>query len=395
MTERLYVEDPSLLRFEAHVVERLVEDGLPAVVLDRTAFYPEAGGQPCDMGSLSGVPVVAVKERAGVILHVLGAPPPPTPAVTGEVDSIRRRDHVQQHHGQHLLSRALELKADATTIAFHLGSVDTTIDLDRAIDDAHAADAETLANEVIWQARPVTTRVTSRAEVERLGVPLPAEAGERIRLVEVEGFDLQPCGGTHPRTTAEVGAVLILSHERYKGGTRVHFVCGHRALAAWREKRAILNQVRGVVSATGTAIPEAVRHMADALQAAQHERRDLMRRVVDAEAHRLVTNAPAGAQVVAAVYEGWAPEDLRALATRAVELAECVALLGSRTDRAHLVFAQSEGLNHDIPGLLRVAVDLLGGRGGGRGNLAQGGGPRLDVLDEALTQAAATLRTAR
>jgi alanyl-tRNA synthetase len=395
MTEKLYLDDASLLRFEARILDRLSEEGQPAVVLDRTAFYPESGGQPADTGTLAGIPVVAVRERAGVVLHLLGGPPPSSLVVSAEVDGARRRDHVQQHHGQHLISRALELTAGAKTVAFHLGSKDATIDIDRALGDAQAAEAETLANEVVWQARAVESRILARAEAEALGVELPPEAGDRVRIVAVEGFDVQACGGTHPRTTAEVGAIQLLSHERYKGGTRVHFVCGQRALTAWRERRSALDAVGSLVSAAGAAIPDAVRQMVDAIQAAQHERRDLMRRVVDAEAHRMVTNAPSGAQVVAAVYDGWAPEDLRALAARATELAQCVALLGSRTDKAHLVFAQSEGLGHDIAGLLRDAAELLGGRGGGRGNLAQGGGPRLDLLDEAITGAAAALRSAR
>ncbi len=389
-TERLYHHDPYLLDFEATVTGRWQHEGRLAVTLDRTAFYPESGGQPFDTGTLSGVPVLAVIEEGLGVLHVLGAALEES-RVQGRVDGERRRDHRQQHHGQHLLSRALVDLFSARTVSFHLGAEASSIDLDREVSEEQVRAAEDRTNEVVWEARPVEVKVVSRAEARALGVEPPPEAGEAIRLVEARGFDLQPCGGTHPRSTAEVGVVLVLDRERYKGGSRVRFVCGHRALAAVRERTAVLDRLGALLCAPLSGLPEAAQRTLAALTEATRQGRLLRERALEGEArHLLATAAPPAA--VVSVYDGWPPEDLRALAMQLVALSPCVALLGSRGDKAHLVFAQSPGLPHDIPALLKAAVETVGGRGGGRGDLAQGGGERPALLDEALARAAAAVR---
>jgi alanyl-tRNA synthetase len=218
------------------------------------------------------------------------------------------------------------------------------------------------------------------------------DAGDTIRLIEVEGFDLQACGGTHPRRTAEVGVVLVLSHERYKGGSRIRFVCGHRALAAARQRQAMLDELGAVFSSGLTGLADAARRTLGQLREAERRGQDLLDRAMEGEARRLLAEAGGAPLVVARAYEGWPAADLRVLAGHLVALAPVVALLGSRADKAHLVFAQSEGMPHDVAGLLREAVALVGGRGGGRGNLAQGGGDRVERLDEALAQAERTVR---
>jgi alanyl-tRNA synthetase len=307
------------------------------------------------------------------------------------VDGERRRDHRQQHHGQHLLSRAFVDLFSARTASFHLGAEASSIDLDREVGAEQVRAAEARTNEVVWEARPVEVKVVSRAEARALGVEPPPEAGEAIRLVEARGFDLQPCGGTHPRSTAEVGVVLVLDRERYKGGSRVRFVCGHRALAAVRERTAVLDRLGSLLCAPLSGLPEAAQRTLAALTEATRQGRLLRERALEGEARRLLATAAPPAAVVS-VYDGWPPEDLRTLAVQLVALSPCVALLGSRGDKAHLVFAQSPGLPHDIPALLKAAVQTVGGRGGGRGDLAQGGGERPALLDEALARAAAAVR---
>jgi alanyl-tRNA synthetase len=395
LTERLFRDDPYLLEFDAAVLARREHEGRPAVVLDRTAFYAESGGQPSDAGTLDAVPVVAVIEEGEDILHVLERPIGST-RVHGSVDADRRRDHRQQHHGQHLLSRALVEVAGARTVSFHLGATVSTIDLDRDVGEAAVRAAETRANEVVWECRPVSVKTVSANEARALGVEPPEGTGDSVRIVEAEGFDRQPCGGTHPRSTSEVGVVLVLGRERYKGGSRVRFVCGHRALDACRKRNTVLDGLSGTFSAPIEALPEAASRTVDRLAESDKRVRDLTERALEGEARRLLAEATssraASPTTVVAAYDGWPVAELRSLALHLVRLSPCVALLGSRSDKAHLVFAQADGLGHDIPALLRTALADVEGRGGGKGNLAQGAGERLDRLDEALRRAAAALR---
>lgn len=396
VTDRLHLNDSYALDFEARVLSCREHDGRPVAILDRTAFYAESGGQPWDTGTLGDARVMEVVEEDGEVLHVLDRPVPEGP-VTGHVDGDRRRDHREQHHGQHLLSQAFVELAEARTVGFHLGSEVTTIDLDRPVTSQKMREAELRTNEVVWEARPVQVRVVSADEARAAGATPPDGVEEGIRLVEAYGFDLQPCGGTHPHSTAEVGMVMITGSEGYKGGTRVSFVCGHRAHRAIAARRDVLDQLVGVLSAPLEGLVQAAHQVKNALAESQKERRGLLERALDGEARRLLAEADATMaepSVIVGAYEEWSPGDLRVLAQRIVAQAPSVALLGSRSDKAHLVFAQSEGLPHDIPALLRAAVETLGGRGGGRGNLAQGGGERVSALDDALEQAAATVRGA-
>jgi alanyl-tRNA synthetase len=400
LTERLFRDDPYLLEFDAVVLARREHSGRPAVVLDRTAFYAESGGQPSDAGTLGGVPVVAVIDEGPDVLHVLERALEGT-RVHGRVDERRRRDHLQQHHGQHLLSRAFVEVANARTVSFHLGTAVSTIDLDREVGEPEIRAAESRANAVVWEARPVSVRTLSAAEARALGIEPPPDAGDAVRIVEAGGFDRQPCGGTHPRSTAEVGVVIVLGRERYKAGTRVRFVCGHRALDACRERNTVLDGLSRILSAPIEALPEAASRTVDRLADSDKRVRDLTERALEEEARRLLAEAPAHSAglptgtppVVVAAYDGWPLADLRALALHLVRLSRCVALLGSRSDKAHLVFAQSEGLGHDIPALLSSALEHVEGRGGGKGNLAQGAGERPDRLDDALRRSAAGLRS--
>jgi alanyl-tRNA synthetase len=396
-TRRLHRDDPYLLEFDARVLARLEHDGRPAVVLDETAFYAESGGQPWDLGTIGAVPVLAVVEKGDEVVHVLGAPLL-ADHVHGSVDAERRRDHRQQHHGQHLFSRALLEIAGANTVSFHLGGEVSTIDLDRAVSDDQVDRALRRTNDVIWEARPVRVRTTTRAEAEALGVTVPEEAGDAVRLVEAEGFDLQPCGGTHPRSTAEVGCIALVGQERYKGGSRLRFVCGHRAFAAAREQGRILDKLAGLLSSSRADLPEAVERLLDQAVASRKAMAALLERALRLEARHLYAEAAADRTspptIVVARFEGRDPEELLGLAQALVAEGRCLALLGTATGKAHLVFAQSPGVGCDVPGLLKEAVVFLGGRGGGRGDLARGGGDDVARLEEALARAAAAARTA-
>lgn len=400
MTDRLYHRDPYLLDFEARVGSLVEHEGRPAVALDRTAFYAESGGQPWDTGVLESARgasrVVAVVESGSDVLHVVDDPRPLEPGlpVRGHVDGERRRDHRQQHHGQHLLSRAFVEVAGARTVSFHLGARECSIDLEREVTPAQVSAAVQRANEIVWDARSVSVRVVSRAEAQALGVGVPDHAGDEVRLVEAAGFDRQPCGGTHPRITSEVGLVLALGSERHKGGSRVRFACGHRALSLAEEHYAALREAGALLSSGPEAVPELVGRTLEQLAESGRRLRAMQEQLVAGELAALLSRARTepGVAVLPRVLEGWDPAPLRQLAVRLTDEAACVVLLAARGAGTQLVFARSEQLPHDVAAALQAVLRELGGRGGGRGRMAQGGCETTAGLEDALERAAARLR---
>src|SRR4051812_19159587 len=241
MTERLYYDDPALCEFDATVRRAEPRGDGVGVWLDRTAFYPTSGGQPFDVGTLGADPVVGVEEdESGDIVHLLHAravPPQPGTAAHGVVDWARRFDHMQQHTGQHVLSAVIEHLFKARTVSFHLGAAAATIDLDRELTVVQIARGELDANRVVWDDRPVTIRYVSEEQARAL--PLrkePARTGV-LRLIDIADVDLSACGGTHVARTGAIGQIAVASWERFKGGQRLEFVCGGRALARHAQLR--------------------------------------------------------------------------------------------------------------------------------------------------------------
>jgi alanyl-tRNA synthetase len=392
-TELLYRDDAYLLEFDARIVERREHRGRPAVVLDRTAFYAESGGQPWDTGTLDGVRVLEVQHDGGRVVHVVDALPAGE-TVHGVVDAVRRRDHLQQHHGQHLLSRAFVDTAGAATASFHLGEGLCSIDLDRAVTDAQVRAAEARTNAVVAQARPVSITSVDRAAALAEGVRVPDEAGDRVRIVDAAGFDRQACSGTHPRSTSEVGVVLVLGTERYKGGTRVRFVCGDRAQAAVHARVAVLDGLSQALSVAWTDLPEAVARVLDERAALAKRTEELRERALAGEAAELLASHTEVPAVVAAVFDGRDAGELRGLAEQIAAARPAVALLATRGAKVQLVFARSRDLPVDLSASLKATLAPAGGRGGGRPELAQGGCERLDDLEETLRRLASEIRAA-
>ena len=373
-------------------------DGRPAVVLDRTAFYPEGGGQPADRGLLGGVPVVDVQEADGEVLHVL-AGAPPAGRVLGEVDPTRRRDHVEQHHGQHLLSAVFERVAGASTLSFHLGEEVSTIDLDKspeALGPERLRAVEAAANELVYRDLPVTVREFSKAELARLPLRKEPARGSRVVVVSegplseafdpAEVVDASPCGGTHPPRTGAVGAIAVLRAQRWGEGTRVEFLCGGRVVAALSEA---LRTVREAAAALRCAPAELSAAVSRAVEESAVRRKELERlfaAAAEAEADRL-SGSPGLVRAVLAPpvagAAGWARAVAQALAARGR-----VALLGAVEEgRAHLAFARPRGPGPHLGERLRAAVALLGGKGGGSADFAQGSGPDAARVEEALREA--------
>ena len=408
MTLRLDLADPSLLRFDAEVVAVRVLGGRPAVVLDRTAFYPEGGGQPADRGRLGGVLVVDVQEVDGEVLHALEGEAP-AGRVTGEVDAARRRDHVQQHHGQHLLSAAFEKVAGARTVSFHLGQESCTIDLDQpiaAVGPERLRAAEALANELVFRDLPVTVREFSPAELARLPLRKEPARGSRVVVIApdpvADGFDpsaildASPCGGTHPPRTGAVGAIAVLRAQKWGAGTRVEFVCGGRVVAALAEATHRLQESAGAFRCAPAELPAVAARVAGEAADRRKELEHLLAAAAEVEAERLIAAAGPGPSAVRATLTP--PVSGAAAWARLVAQAAAghgrVALLGAVEDgRAYLAFARPRGPGVNMGELLRAAAAQLGGKGGGSAELAQGSGGDVSRLEEALRGAESELDT--
>ncbi len=395
MTERLYYEDPSALTFKARVVERLTVGKRPAVVLDRTCFYPESGGQPGDRGDLNGVPVLDTLERDEdhAVVHVLAAPPA-SDEVAGSVDRTRRWDHMQQHTGQHILSQAAERVLNAETVSFHLGDDGMTVDLATdSMTAEQAAALEDAANAVVFQDLPVTCRFVTASELARLPLRKPPKVAGPIRIVEVQGYDWSPCGGTHVVTAGQVGLIVIRKWERRGAAVRVDFVCGGRALADYRWKNAAVNRLAAGLSVRDRELADTV----ERLLAEANENRRLLsfarEQLLDHEAAALIAETAGPPRLVVRSLGDRPAEEVRRLAQRLAARDGVAALLGSTGGgKANLVFARSADLGYDMNALLKAACALLGGRGGGTAALAQGGGGDVAALNQALETAASMLR---
>jgi alanyl-tRNA synthetase len=374
MTNRIYYTDAHAREFDAQVVEALEHEGHPAVLLDRTAFYPTSGGQPNDTGRLGPARVVDVIDRDdGEVLHVLDRAIPAGP-VRGSLDWERRFEHMQQHTGQHILSAACEKALGARTLSFHLGTDRSTIDLSRDLSPADIGRAELEANRVVWEDRLVTVRFVSDEEASTLPLRKEPKRTGQLRIVDVSGYDLSACGGTHVERTGAIGLIAVTGAEKYKGGVRLEFVCGARALKAFDELRDTVVGCVRQLSVLPTELPEGIGRLQAESKELQRTIKSLQERLAVFDAEALVSRAvPARdwrAAIEAAQLDGGA---LKALAMAATAHPRVVVVLFNPSGGL-LVIARSTDVTFDSAGAVKTLLARFGGRGGGRPELAQAGG---------------------
>lgn len=391
---RLEQADSYRKTFESRVtaVDRR-ENGL-WVALEESCFYPESGGQPADTGVLAGWRVDSVQQSRGVVWHRLASQEEPPPGfqvgqtVAGEVDWPRRYRHMQRHSGQHLLSQAfVRLDPRYETRSVSLSGPVCTLDLAGEPSEDTLREAEALVNEVAYRNLPIRAFEVDEAELGRYALRREPKVSGRVRLVEMGDWELSACGGTHLRGTAEALPIKLLGLERVKSElVRVSFCAGLEALADYREKHGVATRLARAFSARVAELPERVAAVQDELRAAEAQLRDLHDQLAEHEAARLLSEARSlgSSRVVRAVVES----DLQRLASTLCRQPGVIALLGSRQEaKAGLLFMRSAGVQADMNQVLRQVLPLIEGRGGGRPDRAQGGGSRVEGLEEALTRA--------
>jgi alanyl-tRNA synthetase len=395
MTERLYYNDPYLASFDAHVVSSAERDGRFEVVLDRTAFYPTSGGQPFDVGTIGVAAVQEVIDRDDdVIVHVVDRQLTAGDAVSGRIDWTRRFDHMQQHTGQHVLSAAYDRLYGVRTESFHLGVASATIDLGREVSADEIRAAEDAANAVVWEDRAVRVKFATAEEAKALPLRKESLRGGAVRLIEVDEFDLSACGGTHVSRTGAIGIIATASWERFRGGTRVEFLCGARALGRFRQWRDALSDTRRQLSVHASELAGAVEKLQLENKSMQRALRGVQEQLAVHEAQALVSRAESigGRRVLVEAFEGWDASGLKALAAAATATEPTMSLaLFNRAQPIVTVVAAGSSAGVDASAVLKSLVARFGGKGGGRRELAQGGGFTAP-LDELLLAARAALR---
>lgn len=386
-TERLYYADSYQRVFDAHVLDVRPHARGHAVVVDRTAFFPTSGGQPHDLGTLGDADVIDVIDDEDTILHVVARPL--AGGVRGEIDWPRRFDHMQQHTGQHVLSQSALRSLGAQTVSVHFGADVCTLDLDLSdLTVEMAARAENLANAVVFEDRPVPVRMVDESELPALGLRRPAKKRGQIRVVEVEEFDRSACGGTHVLRTGEIGLIKLRRWERYKGGVRVEFLCGWRALRDYGWKNALVSDLAGSFTVKDREVAEAVARLSGQLKERERAIADLRDRVLSVEAGGYLERAQGTPKIIADVLDR-PPDEAGILAGKIVAREPAVVMFGVTGGR--MVIARSPSLDLDAVAVLRRVLEPRGGRGGGRPEFAQGALPA-EALREALESARVELR---
>lgn len=408
MTEHLYYHDSFLYEFDAEVLDLLSasdSESRPAVMLDRTAFYPTSGGQIFDTGWIlpgqasSKLRVTDVTERAdGLILHVIddAGSIRKGSRVHGLIDVDRRRDHMQQHSGQHVLSAAFVRLFNLPTVSFHMGAESCSIDLDtKQLRAAQVEAAEALANDVVMQNRDVSIRFVTQEEAQSLGLrKIPPVERDKLRLIDVHDFDLTACGGTHVSATGQIGSILLRKTEKTRQGWRVEFVCGKRGVGTARHDYSVLAESGGLLSSHIWDIPQQLRKLQEEARAARKSGEYLLEELAALHASRLLAETPeSGSRKI--IIRTFPDRDLTFIKLLAQRLtrqsAGVVALLGTTSAPPALVFAQSAGQPFDMGGLMKDALVRLGGRGGGSKDMAQGGPTQVEGVEAALNEIAVQL----
>lgn len=392
MTEKLYLQDSYISQFEAAVLSSVQTPGGWEVILDRTAFYPEGGGQPSDSGEINGIAVIAVREENGQVIHLLNAALD-TDKVTGRIDWRRRFYHMQQHSGQHVLSAVFDTLFTVETVGFHLGADATQIDL--AISDLspqQALAAEEAANAALYANTAVNAEFVSRDDLARYGLRKPpAKDYAQLRLVSIPSLDCCPCGGTHVNATGEIGIIKIRSWERKNGAVRLDFVCGERALADYQLKNRLVQEFSSRLSAAPEELSDVFSQRLAKADSLAKELAAAKLEIIRFQAVDLFAKAPLiqSVRLVSHMLTDAQPADAAALAKQITADAPAVALIVAVSpgkEKAHLVFSANVD-GPDMGKILKDALSKLNGKGGGNPRLAQGGTNQPEGLEQVLAEA--------
>ena len=388
MTERLYLIDSHLFENQCTVLSCAPGKEGFDVIVDRTVFFPNKGGQPCDTGILGGVKVVDVRESGDELILRTEGPLPVGETVTGHIDEKRRLDIMEQHTGEHVLSWCAYKLFDAVNVGFHCALTYATLDLDKPLTPEQVTEMEDMANGLVRRNLPVTATIYD-SEEDLAGVPLRKHAEgliAPIRVVSIEDADSCTCCAPHVHSTGEIGAIKIVSAVAYKGGMRMTFLCGGRAMKQFQKLQTAVDAIARKFSTAGDEVLSAVEKQEAELKAVKKEKADLTARLEGYLTAELKAQAEdvKGKKLLVKLTDT-DPKRLRPLALATLPEKGLTLLLTERNGQLSYVLC-ANGLKLDMGELIPAVNLALGGRGGGRGTLAQGSAPTPSGLPETVEQ---------
>ena len=380
MTVKLFENNSLLKECTATVTACTEKEGRYLVELDQTVFFPEGGGQLSDKGKIADVIVSHVSEKDGHIYHECDKPLEVGAEVKAVLDWRVRLDRMQQHLGEHLLSYACWKLFKANNIGFHMNEDDVFIDLDKELTEEELLKAELYTNEIIWENRPVHISYMDSTEAVKLKDKMRkfnSKLTGTLRIVSVEDADICTCCGTHPPFTGMLGSVKVIRHEKHKGGCRVEFVCGSRALADADKKNSTLLAVAQGLSVKPEQVPDALAKLKADLLAQLDDVKSKLLKIEEAQLQELYENAPtnaAGTKILAVPLDGHDAKDIKVFLPKATALEHTICLLvAAKPERISYAAALGAATEGDCRVLIKLLNEAFGGRGGGKSDCAQGG----------------------
>ncbi len=388
--DKLYYEDQYIKEFFGEIVDVKEVDGKFHVVLDKTAFFPGGGGQFEDLGIIENQQVIEVYEEAGIVYHVVENKPMKIHRVKCEIDWKRRFDGMQQHLGQHVLSGCFFKLFNANTCGFHLGKEISTVDIEGNLDEDKIREAEKLANEIISNNLKVEFLIPKKNELKKMNLrrALP-NTKEEIRVVKIEDLDINACCGVHPSTTLELQAIKIRRWEKHKGATRIEYVAGGRAISDYFIKDSFTREICRYLNSNEEEAINGIKNINEQLKNALEMNKKLIIDISNYESKEMVDQAEVVGEyrVIKKIFD----QDTKyvsKLISKLTESPKIIALMAVQSgDRANLIFGASKDTKLSMNDILKDAITLIDGKGGGSTHLAQGGGKNSGNLESALDYA--------
>lgn len=380
-TIRIYYDDPYQIEFTARIIDQVKQGDNWGLVLDRTCFYPESGGQPADKGWLDGVQVIYVSEEKDKIFHWV-TQPLPGPQVKGKIDWSRRFDHMQQHAGQHVLSQSFYELYQAETLSFHLGEQTASVEIDLSQASYELVQrVEERANQIIFENREIKTYFVSPSNLHQIPLRKPPKKTGDIRVVEVDKFDYSACGGTHPRRTGEIGLIKITRWEKIRQNIRFEFVCGRRALADYQRKTMVTRELVSLLNVHQEEIKESVQKTLAQVKQIRKKLNKAKEELSRYQAQEMASQAQTF--FITEYYQDKTPEEVKFLARQIIRCGPYATLLATRVGgMIHVVMAVADELEINLRELQSLIGDIIKGKGGGSPTLLEFRGEKPDMFSQ-------------